>query len=83
MAREATVANFATVQSEGNRQIERNIDYYNLDIIISVGYRIKPLHGTQFRIWANSASKEYTIKDFAVDDEHPKENRGGNQRSES
>ena len=49
---EATVANFATVQVEGNREVVRNIDYYNLDVIISVGYRVKSQQGTQFRIWA-------------------------------
>ena len=50
LVRESTVANFATVQNEGDRQIERNIEYYNLDIIISVGYRVKSFRGTQFRI---------------------------------
>lgn len=54
LQREATVANFATVQIEGDRQVERFIDYYNLDVIISVGYRVKSKRGTQFRIWANS-----------------------------
>lgn len=48
---EATVANFATVQIEGKREVVRNIDYYNLDVIISVGYRVKSQQGTQFRIW--------------------------------
>ena len=52
MLEEATVANFATVQMEGNREITRNITHYNLDVIISVGYRVKSLRGTQFRIWA-------------------------------
>ena len=47
-----TVANFATVQIEGEREVSRNIEYYNLDVIISVGYRVKSLRGTQFRIWA-------------------------------
>lgn len=50
----ATVAKFATVQTEGTRTVERNIDYYNLDVIISVGYRVKSHRGTQFRIWATS-----------------------------
>ncbi len=49
---EATVANFATVQMEGDREITGNITHYNLDVIISVGYRVKSLRGTQFRIWA-------------------------------
>ena len=58
---EATVANFATVQMEGDREITRNITHYNLDVIISVGYRVKSLRGTQFRIWANTILKEYMI----------------------
>ena len=78
LVREATVANFATVQNEGERQVERNIEYYNLDVIISVGYRVKSLRGTQFRIWANSVLKEYIIKGFAMDDERLKGNGGGN-----
>ena len=52
LQRDSTVANFATVQMEGERQVERYIDYYNLDVIISVGYRVKSHRGTQFRIWA-------------------------------
>ena len=51
LQRDSTVANFATVQMEGERQVERYIDYYNLDVIISVGYRVKSHRGTQFRIW--------------------------------
>lgn len=78
LVRESTVANFATVQNEGDRQVERNIEYYNLDVIISVGYRVKSLRGTQFRIWANSVLKEYIIKGFAIDDERLKGNSGGN-----
>lgn len=78
LVREATVANFATVQTEGNRQVERNIEYYNLDVIISVGYRVKSLRGTQFRIWAAAILKEYIIKGFAMDDERLKGNGGGN-----
>ena len=77
LVRESTVANFATVQNEGDRQVERNIEYYNLDIIISVGYRVKSFRGTQFRIWANSVLKEYIIKGFAMDDERLKGNSGG------
>lgn len=78
LVREATVANFATVQTEGDRQVERNIEYYNLDVIISVGYRVKSLRGTQFRIWAVAILKEYIIKGFAMDDERLKGNGGGN-----
>jgi hypothetical protein len=55
---DATVANFATVQNEGDRKVERKLEYYNLDVIISVGYRVKSKQGTQFRIWATSASKK-------------------------
>lgn len=53
LRQKATVAKFATVQMEGNRQVSREIEYYNLDVIISVGYRVKSLRGTQFRIWAS------------------------------
>lgn len=73
----STVANFATVQKEGERNVERNIDFYNLDVIISVGYRVKSLRGTQFRIWANTVLKEYIKKGFAMDDERLKGNGGG------
>lgn len=62
----ATVANFAKVQNEGDRQVERQITYYNLDVIISVGYRVKSIRGTQFRIWASSILKEYMRKGFAM-----------------
>ena len=65
---EATVANFATVQIEGKREVVRNIDYYNLDVIISVGYRVKSQQGTQFRIWATQRLREYIIKGFALND---------------
>ncbi len=75
---EATVAKFATVQTEGNRQVTRDIDYYNLDVIISVGYRVKSLRGTQFRIWASSVLKEYMKKGFALDDDRLKSLGGGN-----
>ena len=75
---EATVAKFATVQTEGNRQVTREIDYYNLDVIISVGYRVKSLRGTQFRIWASSILKEYMKKGFALDDDRLKRLGGGN-----
>ena len=66
---EATVTNFATVQAEGNREVTRNIDYYNLDVIISVGYRVKSQEGTQFRIWATQRLREYIIKGFTLNDE--------------
>lgn len=77
LERKETVAYFATVQDEGGVQVERNIEYYNLDVIISVGYRVKSKRGTQFRIWANKVLKEYLIKGFAMDDERLKGNGGG------
>ena len=77
LVQEATVAYFATVQNEGNRQVERNICYYNLDVIISVGYRVKSKRGTQFRIWATGILKEYMRKGFALDDERLKDLGGG------
>lgn len=77
LVRESTVAKFATVQSEGNRQVERIIDYYNLDVIISVGYRVKSQRGVAFRIWATSILKEYMKKGFAMDDERLKNLGGG------
>jgi len=77
LVREATVANFATVQNEGNRQVERNIEYYNLDVIISVGYRVKSKRGVQFRIWATNLIKEYLKKGFVLDDKRLKELGGG------
>lgn len=78
LTEDATVANFATVQSEGDRQVTRNITYFNLDVIISVGYRVKSLRGTQFRIWASSVLREYLIKGFALNDELLKQAGGGN-----
>ena len=66
--RQATVANYATVQQEGARQVERQIDYYNLDVIISVGYRVKSQRGVEFRRWANSVLKDYILKGYAVND---------------
>jgi len=62
----STVANFATVQNEGGRAVERQIEYYNLDVIISVGYRVKSKQGTQFRIWANKVLKDYLLKGYAL-----------------
>ncbi len=62
----ATVANFATVQNEGKRMVERQIEYYNLDVIISVGYRVKSKQGTDFRIWANKVLKDYLLKGYSI-----------------
>ena len=72
----ATVAKFTTVQPEGSRQVERTLEYYNLDVIISVGYRVKSLRGTQFRQWATKRLNEYIRKGFTMDDERLK-NGGG------
>lgn len=66
--KQATVANSATVQLEGDRAVERNIEYFNLDVIISVGYRIKSQRGTQFRIWANKILKDYLIQGFSINE---------------
>lgn len=73
----ATVAKFATVQTEGTRQVERELEYYNLDVIISVGYRVKSLRGTQFRQWATKRLNEYIRKGFTMDDERLKNLGGG------
>ncbi len=62
----ATVANFATLQTEGNRKVERQIECYNLDVIISVGYRVKSKQGTQFRIWATNVLRDYLLKGYAL-----------------
>ena len=68
----ATVAKFATVQMEGERQVERQIEYYNLDVIISVGYRVKSQRGVQFRMWATAILKEFMKKGFVLDDDRLK-----------
>ena len=62
----STVAKFATVQIEGGRKVERQIEYYNLDVIISVGYRVKSMQGTKFRIWATNVLKDYLLKGYAL-----------------
>jgi hypothetical protein len=64
----ATVAKIATVQQEGERIITREVEYYNLDVIISVGYRVKSHRGTQFRIWTTGALREYLVKGFVLND---------------
>lgn len=66
LERSATCKNFLQIQNEGGRLITRNMKFYNLDVIISVGYRVKSLRGTQFRIWANRVLKEYLIKGYAI-----------------
>ncbi len=74
----STVKEFLTVQKEGKRNVERKVKYYNLDMIISLGYRIKSKIATNFRKWATERLKEYMIKGFTMDDERLKGNGGGN-----
>lgn len=73
--RDSVVANYATTAADGKKY---QVYYYNLDVIISVGYRVKSVRGTQFRIWATGILKEYMKKGFAMDDERLKGNGGGN-----
>ncbi|MDE6007847.1 MAG: virulence RhuM family protein [Muribaculaceae bacterium] len=61
-----TVAKFATVQKEGNRMVTRYVEYYNLDVIISVGYRVKSSRGIQFRVWANKVLKDYLLRGYSI-----------------
>ncbi len=70
---EATVKKFLTVRSEGNREVKRLLDYYNLDMIISVGYRVKSAVATRFRIWATERLTEYIVKGFCLNDDRLKE----------
>lgn len=71
--KEATVRNFRTVQVEGKRKVRRELDFYNLDAIISVGYRVNSSKATQFRIWATQTLKEYIVKGFVLDDNRLKQ----------
>jgi hypothetical protein len=77
-----TVRKFRTVQNEGNRKVERDIEHYNLDVIISVGYRVKSTQGTLFRIWASQRLKDYIIKGFALNDERFKSGNSMNYFNE-
>lgn len=74
---QATVKKFLTVRQEGSRQVQRNLEYYNLDMIISVGYRVRSEVATRFRIWATERLKEYLVKGFTLNDERLKEPEGG------
>ena len=69
----ATIRNFRIVQSEGGREVERDITFYNLDVTISAGYRVRSHRGTQFRIWATQRLREFIVKGFTLDDERLKE----------
>jgi hypothetical protein len=72
---EATVRQYLTVQTEGSRTVQRSIEYYNLDMILAIGYRVRSHRGTQFRRWATERLSEYLIKGFVLDDERLKEGR--------
>jgi hypothetical protein len=73
LTREATVKESLTVREEGKRKVERKVEYYSLDVIISVGYRVKSKQGTQFRIWANKVLRDYLTKGYAIDERRFKE----------
>lgn len=75
---DATVRKFRTVQKEGSREVERLLEHYNLDVIISVGYRVKSHQGTKFRQWATARLREYIVKGFTMNDELLKQAGGGN-----
>lgn len=77
LTEDSTVKDYLTVQNEGNRKVSRNVTHYNLDVIISVGYRVKSLRGTQFRMWATQVLKEYLKKGFALNDDLLKQAGGG------
>ena len=72
LQRDATISILETVQKEGSREVKRKVEFYNLDAILSVGYRVNSSQATQFRIWATKILKEYIIKGFAMDDERLK-----------
>lgn len=82
LERTSTVADFATVQTEGGHPVERRVEHFNLDVIISVGYRVKSLRGTQFRIWATQRLREYIVKGFTMDDARLKAAGGGDHFDE-
>ena len=69
----ATIRKFRIVQTEGARQVSRNVDFYNLEVIISIAYRVKSHRGTQFRIWATQRLREHIVKGFTLDDERLKQ----------
>ena len=77
LVREATVKEYLIVQKEGNREVSRSIEHYNLDLIISIGYRVKSRVATNFRQWATARLREYIVKGFTMDDERLKGTGGG------
>jgi hypothetical protein len=68
LEKNSTIRKFRIVQKEGKREVERSVDFYNLDVIISVGYRVKSLRGTQFRIWATKTLKDHLIKGYTINE---------------
>ena len=76
LKQESTVKECLTVQKEGQREVARKVKYYNLDVIISVGYRVKSKRGTAFRIWARNVLKDYLVKGYAVNERMRKEQIG-------
>lgn len=77
LVKEATVRKFRIVQMEGSRSVEREVEHYNLDMIIALGYRIRSIIATRFRQWATERLKEYIVKGFTLDDERLKKLGGG------
>ncbi|MBA4383717.1 MAG: hypothetical protein C0410_03195 [Anaerolinea sp.] len=75
LMKEATVKEILTVQKEGMREVSRKLEFYNLDAIIAVGYRVNSLRATQFRIWATQTLREFIVKGFVLDDERLKLNK--------
>jgi len=76
LQKEATISILETVQIEGSRSVKRNVEFYNLDAIIAVGYRVNSKKATQFRIWATNTLKEYIVKGFVLNDEMLKNGKG-------
>ena len=76
LQKEATISILETVQIEGSRNVKRNVEFYNLDAIIAVGYRVNSKKATQFRIWATNTLKEYIVKGFVLNDEMLKNGQG-------
>jgi hypothetical protein len=75
LEKDATIRNFRIVQTEGNRRVARGVDFYNLDAIIAVGYRVNSMEATRFRIWATQTLREFIIKGFVLDDERLKQGK--------
>ncbi|KAF0143134.1 MAG: filamentation induced by cAMP protein fic [Stygiobacter sp.] len=73
LEKDPTIRKFRIVQTEGKREVLREVEFYNLDVVISIGYRVKSIHGTQFRIWANKVLKEYLLKGYALNERKLKE----------